>query len=169
MPDSSEEEKAVLQSTSSDKAQQSCLLAELTPSNCGIGTWILRVVQPRVIEYVYSWQNQQRQGKKAEYILLSEDSNDYCMGSVKCSGSSVAAQQNFKAHVEKFQTGTHLEHVSYHTLVRESGVRRITREGCHRFDKNEAFSRARERSFPKNTYAARELGNDSAAYASAED
>ena len=96
----------MLQSTSSDKAQQSCLLAELTPSNCGIGTWILRVVQPRVIEYVYSWQGQQRQGKKAEYILLSEDSNDYCMGIVKCSGSSVAAQQNFKAHVEKFQTGT---------------------------------------------------------------
>ena len=169
MAESSEEEKAVLQSTSSDKAQQSCLLAELTPSNCGIGVWILRVVQPRVIEYMYCWQGQQRQGKKAEYILLSEDSNAYCMGVVKCSGTSVSAEQNFKANVQKFQIGT-IWSMSRITLASEKNrVRRITREGCHRFDKNEAFSRAREPSFSKNTYAARELGNDSAAYASAED
>ena len=64
MAEPGEQTQAVLQSTSSEKAQQSCLLAELTPSNCGIGTWILRVVQPRVIEYVYTWQGQQRQGKR---------------------------------------------------------------------------------------------------------
>ena len=65
----SEDGTTVLQSTSSWS------LLELTTKTCGVGVWILRVVQPRVVEYTYTWQSQQRQGKKAEYILLSEDSN----------------------------------------------------------------------------------------------
>ncbi len=97
MADASEEDKAVLQST------RSLPLAELTASTCGIGTWILRVVQPRVIEYAYMWQSQQRQGKKAECMLLSEDSKVYCMCVVKCSGSSATADKNFQAQVEKFK------------------------------------------------------------------
>ena len=64
------------------------------------------MVQPRIVEYTYTWQSQQRQGKKAEYILLSEDSNVYCMGVVKCSGSNDAANQKFLAQVEKFKNGT---------------------------------------------------------------
>ena len=39
-------------------------LHELTPSTCGIATWILRVVQPRVVESTYNWQGQERKGKK---------------------------------------------------------------------------------------------------------
>ena len=100
MADVSEEDKTVLQSTSS------CPLLELTAKTCGVGVWILRVVQPRVVEYTYTWQSQQRQGKKAEYILLSEDSNVYCMGVVKCIGSSDTADKNFQAQVNKFKNGT---------------------------------------------------------------
>ena len=95
-----EESTPVVQSTSG------CSLLELTSKTCGVGVWILRVVQPRIVEYTYTWQSQQRQGKKAEYILLSEDSNVYCMGVVKCSGSNDAANQKFLAQVAKFKNGT---------------------------------------------------------------
>ena len=100
------EAQAVLQNTPLGMAQQSCPLGELTPTTCGIGTWTLRVVQTRVIEYTYTWQGQQRQGKKAEYILLSEDSNSYCMGIVKRTGTAATADQTFKATMEKFKEGT---------------------------------------------------------------
>ena len=95
-----EENTPVVQSTSG------CSLLELTSKTCGVGVWILRVVQPRIVEYTYTWQSQQRQGKKAEYILLSEDSNVYCVGVVKCSGSNDAANQKFLAQVENFKNGT---------------------------------------------------------------
>ena len=96
----------VPQSTSAETPPGSYILRELTPTTCGIGAWSLRVVGPKVVEYTYHWQGQTRQGKKLECILLSEDSNSYCMGLVKRHGSNAAAEQNFNNFVTKFREDT---------------------------------------------------------------
>ena len=81
-------------------------LHELTPSTCGIATWNLRVVQPRVVEYTYLWQGQERKGKKLECILLSENSDSYCMGLVRRTGSNDAGERKFQTMVEKYNENT---------------------------------------------------------------
>ena len=79
-------------------------LHELTSSTCGIGTWTLRVIHPHVIEYTYMYQGKTCNGQKLECILLSEDSQSYCMGTVRRSGSTATGEQNFGAMVKKFTT-----------------------------------------------------------------
>ena len=92
----------VLQSTE----EQSTSLRELTPSTCGVGAWILRVVHPRVIDYLYQYQNQERKGRKMECILASKDSDCYCMGLIKHAGSGDTADKTFKAAAAKFKDNT---------------------------------------------------------------
>ena len=109
--DSSDQSGADLQQTPAEEdsaktaaetvlQKTSLSLHELTPSTCGIAMWNLRVVQPRVVEYTYHWQGQERKGKKLESILLFENSDSYCMGTVRGTGTAGTAEQNFKAMVE---------------------------------------------------------------------
>ena len=111
---STDDDTAILQKA----PPNSCALSELTQATCGIGTWTLRVVQPRVIQYNYNWQGQERQGKRLECILLSEDSDSYCMGMVKRTGTADAAERNFKQLVEKFNENS-IWNMSRITLVAE--------------------------------------------------
>jgi hypothetical protein len=111
---STDDDPAILQKA----PPNSCALSELTQATCGIGTWTLRVVQSPVIQYNYNWQGQERQGKRLEHILLSDDSDSYCMGMVKRTGTADAAGKNFKQLVEKFNENT-IWNMSRITLVAE--------------------------------------------------
>jgi hypothetical protein len=75
-------------------------------------------VHPRVVEYLYTWQGAERQGKKLECILLSADSDSYCTGIIKRTGSTGTADQSFKNSVAKFQEDT-IWNMSRVTLVAE--------------------------------------------------
>ena len=57
--------------------------------------------------------------EKLECILLSEDSNSYCMGLVKRHGSTAAAEQNFNNFVTKFREDT-VWSMSRITLAKEN-------------------------------------------------
>ena len=57
--------------------------------------------------------------EKLECILLSEDSNSYCMGLVKRHGSTAAAEPNFNAFVTKFGEDT-VWSMSRITLAKEN-------------------------------------------------
>ena len=103
MADPSDATVPVLQSTPAETTPGHCTLRELTQTTCGIGTWLLRVIRSIVVEYTYTWQGKERNGKKFECILLSEDSSSYCMGVIKRTGNGSAAEQIFKSSVMKFQ------------------------------------------------------------------
>ncbi len=148
---SSDNLEAVVQETSDEAVEQktlsdSCGLHDLTPSTCGIGIWTLRVVEPRVVEYTYNWQGQERRGRKLERILLSENSDPYCMGTVKRTGTADTAVQKFPKH--------YVENVMHHAGLRETPIHRVASEACHRLGDNQGQFGAAEHDLPQDSYTA---------------
>ena len=82
-------------------------LRALTEQSAGVGAWMVRVAtEPEQSEY--TWQKQGRSGKgcKFECLLVSEDSEEYCMGTFKRLGKEPKATQDFKEAKEKFKKMT---------------------------------------------------------------
>ena len=87
--------------------ERSTALDELTPSTAGFAHVLVKVhrsSQPH--EYTYTWQGQTKHGKRQEYVLVSTDSNSYCIGLITRRGAGATAETAFKKATERFVVGT---------------------------------------------------------------
>ena len=79
-------------------------LPNLSEQSARIGTWLLSVAtQPRVEDYTYTKGAGKGSGKKFECLLVSDDSNAYCMGQFRRKGKEPGATNEFKAALEIFK------------------------------------------------------------------
>ena len=59
-------------------------LQHLTEQSAGVGNWMLTLVsEPREVEYTWNKAGKSGNGRKLEYILMSEDDTQYCEGIYK--------------------------------------------------------------------------------------
>ena len=66
--------------------------------------WLLAVASdPRVEEYTYTKGTGKGKGKKFEVLLVSDDSDAYCLGQFRKKGKDPIAENEFKATMEKFK------------------------------------------------------------------
>ena len=71
------------------------------------GTWLLSVASdPRTEVYSFSKGKGKSEGMKFECLLVSEDSEDYCLCQFKRKGKEPAATREFNAAADKFKKGT---------------------------------------------------------------
>ena len=87
--------------------QKDTSLAELTHSTAGFANVLVKghkSGQPN--EYTYTWSGQNKQGKRQEYVLVSTDSNIYCIGVIVRKGTGASAESTFNKATQKFQAGT---------------------------------------------------------------
>ena len=79
-------------------------LLNLSEQSARVGTWLLSVAtHPRMEEYTYNKGTGKGSGKKFECLLVSDDSNTYCLGQFRRKGKEPAATNEFKAAMEKFK------------------------------------------------------------------
>ena len=72
-------------------------LQHLTEQSAGVGIWILAVASgPRDLEYTWNKSQKSGKGRKLEYVLLSEDGEQYCEGVYKKGGKERQATQNLE-------------------------------------------------------------------------
>ena len=82
-------------------------LQHLTQQSAYVGAWMLKVaMDPQVIEYNWIKSGKTMEGRKLEFVLVSEDSTKYCQGLYKRMGKEPKASQEFDAAKTKFQKGT---------------------------------------------------------------
>ena len=86
-------------------------LLNLSEQSARIGMWRLSVAtDPRTEEYTYGRLPDPRsgkgKGKKFECLLVSDDSDAYCMGQFKRKGKEPAATTDFQVAIEKFKKGS---------------------------------------------------------------
>ena len=82
-------------------------LPNLSEQSARIGTWLLSVAtHPRAEDYTYAKGAGKGSGKKLECLLVSDDSDAYCMGQFRRKGKEPGATAEFKAALEKFKKGS---------------------------------------------------------------
>ena len=82
-------------------------LQNLTEQSARVGSWLLSVAEdPKPEEYTWTKGIGKGTGKKFECRLVSEDSEQYCLGVFKRKGKEPAATKDFNAAVEKFKKGS---------------------------------------------------------------
>lgn len=90
---------------------ESLPLHELNPKSAGVGAWVLKVHNMRLISYEFIRQNQSKRGQKLECMLVAADGT-YCQGVIKTSynngkgGGGVDPAAELKQMQTKFQSGT---------------------------------------------------------------
>ena len=97
---------------------ESLPLHELNPKSAGVGAWVLKVHNMRLISYDYIRQNQSKRGQKLECMLVAADGT-YCQGVIKTSynngksGGGVYPAAELKQMQTKFQRND-MENVESH-------------------------------------------------------
>ena len=87
--------------------QKDTSLAELTHSTAAFANVLVKVHksgQPN--EYTYTWNGENRQGKRQEYVLVSTDSDIYGIGCIVRKGTGASAETTFNKATQKFQVGS---------------------------------------------------------------
>ena len=82
-------------------------LQTLTEQSGGVGRWLLTVVMPPK-EVIYNWNRggKSGEGKKLQYLLVSEDGAQYCEGSYRRIGKEPKATDDYNKAKQKFKKGT---------------------------------------------------------------
>ena len=82
-------------------------LQNLTEQSGGVGRWLVTVVMPPR-EVIYSWNKAGKsgEGKKSQYLLVSEDGAQYCEGIYKRIGKEPKATDDYNKAKQKFKKGT---------------------------------------------------------------
>ena len=82
-------------------------LQTLTEQSGGVGRWLLTVVMPPK-EVIYNWNKggKSGEGKKLQYLLVSEDGAQYCEGSYRRIGKEPKATDDYNKAKQKFKKGT---------------------------------------------------------------
>ena len=79
-------------------------LPNLSEQSARIGEWLLSAAtDPRAEDYTYTKGTGKGNGKKFECLLVSGDSNAYCLGQFRRKGKEPVATNEFKAAMEKFK------------------------------------------------------------------
>ena len=81
-------------------------LPNLSEQSARIGTWLLSVANhPRVEEYTYGkgTGKGKGKGKKFECLLVSDDSDAYCLGPFRKKGKEPAGTNEFQTKMEQFK------------------------------------------------------------------
>ena len=82
-------------------------LQNLTEQSGGVGRWLVTVVMPpREVIYTWNMGGKSGQGKRLEYLLVSEDGAQYCEGSYKRIGKEPKATDDYNKAKQKFKKGT---------------------------------------------------------------
>ena len=82
-------------------------LGNLTDQSARVGSWLLSVATvPRTEDYKWTKGNTNNTGKKLEFLLVSEDSAEYCLGVFRKRGKEPGATKEFTAAVTKFTKGS---------------------------------------------------------------
>ena len=82
-------------------------LQNLTEQSARIGTWLLSVASdPRTDVYSFSKGKGKSEGMKFECLLVSENSEEYCLCQFRRKGKEPAATREFNAAADKFKKGT---------------------------------------------------------------
>ena len=87
--------------------QKDTSLAELTHSTAAFANVLVKVHkngQPK--QYTYTWNGENKQGKRQEYVLVSTDSDIYGIGCIVRKGTGASAESTFNKATQKFQVGT---------------------------------------------------------------
>ena len=78
-----------------------------TEQSARIGTWLLSVASdPRTEVYSFSKGNGKSEGMKFECILVSDNSQEYCLCQFKRKSKEPAATRDFNAAADNFKKGT---------------------------------------------------------------
>ena len=87
--------------------QKDTSLAELTHSTAAFANVLVKVHksgQPK--QYTYTWNCENKQGKRQEYVLVSTDSDIYGIGCIVRKGTGASAESTFNKATQKFQVGS---------------------------------------------------------------
>ena len=81
-------------------------LQNLTEQSGGVGRWLVTVVMPPQ-EVTYNWNKggKSGEGKRLQYLLVSEDAAQYCEGSYRRIGKEPKATDDFKKAKNKVRYG----------------------------------------------------------------
>ena len=115
-------------------------LPNLSEQSARIGMWLLAVgSDPRVEEYTYTKGTGKGKGKKFEVLLVSDDSDAYCLGQFRKKGKEHAATNEFKAATEKFKRSS-----VWKVSQEQSQVFRLLAQSCYRHQRIEIPAGAAE-------------------------
>ena len=82
-------------------------LQNLTEQSARVGAWVLSVAShPRTEVYSFTKGNGKGNGMKFECLLVSDNSDEYCLGQFRRKGKEPAATKEFNEAVDKFKKGT---------------------------------------------------------------
>ena len=82
-------------------------LQNLTEQSGGVGRWLVIVgMNPREVTYKWNKGGKSGEGKKLEYLLVSEDAAQYCEGIFKRIGKEPKATDDYNKAKQKFKKGT---------------------------------------------------------------
>ena len=101
----------------SAKTIEATPLAELLSDGAGqSGEWELKVIRSVITEYQYTYQGSQVTTHKLQTILLSHDSEQYCMGIARILKKDQA--ELAKQH-KKFEVGSNWKFTKVHLMTTE--------------------------------------------------
>ena len=82
-------------------------LQNLTEQSAGVGSWLVTCAMPPQ-EVTYTWNKGGRsgEGRKLQFLLVSQDGTQYCEGCYKRMGKEPKATEQFSAAKTKFNKGT---------------------------------------------------------------
>ena len=88
-------------------------LQNLTEQSAGVGSWLVTCVMPPQ-EVTYTWNKGGRsgEGRKLQFLLVSQDGTQYCEGCYKKSGKEPKATEQFneaKKNSRKVSHGLYLK------------------------------------------------------------
>ena len=82
-------------------------LQNLTEQSGGVGRWLVIVgMSPREVIYKWNKGGKSGEGKKLEFLLVSEDASQYCEGVYKRIGKEPKATDDYNKAKQKFKKGT---------------------------------------------------------------
>ena len=82
-------------------------LQNLTEQSARVGTWVLSVASnPRTEVYSFDKGKGKGNGMKFECLLVSDNSEEYCLGQFRRKGKEPTATREFNAAADKFKKGT---------------------------------------------------------------
>ena len=83
-------------------------LQNLTEQSAGVGSWLVTCAMPPQ-EVTYTWNKGGRsgEGRKLQFLLVSQDGTQYCEGCYKKSGKEPKATEQFN-EAKKIQERSHM-------------------------------------------------------------